>query len=143
MQEENKEAFRIVALQAERTREALDAERAAHAKTKMEMSVEKQAAVKEAWALGGAGGAGVGVIVGLVLASLFRRRAAVGVLLGALMAISGCSTCSDGQKTNPLGGGLLTNSSSYSACNRGCVTKGKRCDCSKQCPCWDEHVKKK
>ncbi len=58
-----------------------------------------------------------------------------------LLIGTGCGTCSDGTKTNPLGGGLLTNSSSYSACNRGCVKKGKRCDCSKQCPCWGEHGK--
>jgi hypothetical protein len=61
----------------------------------------------------------------------------------ALLAIAAlapsCSTCSDGYKTNPLGGGILVPATYYSACSQKCVTKGKECRCSKQCPCWDKH----
>ena len=66
------------------------------------------------------------------------RGKTLALLLIAALAPS-CSTCSDGTKENPFGGGLAFNKTSYSACNRGCVKKGKRCDCSKQCPCWGEH----
>ena len=107
-----------------------------------EQSVKHEAEVKEVMLVSGLAGTAVGVVIGFVLALLVRRRKIAALLLAAVVgAGTGCSTCSDGQKSNPLGGGLLTRSSSYSACNRGCVTKGKRCDCSKQCPCWDEHRK--
>lgn len=56
-----------------------------------------------------------------------------------LLLVGGCSSCHDGQKENPLGGGLAFDKTYYSACNRGCVKKAKRCDCSRQCPCWNEH----
>lgn len=114
----------------------------AYARQLHEQSVRHQAETKQVGVISGVAGTALGVVLGLVLGVLIRRRKAVGALLLALAPLAGCSTCKDGQKTNVFGGGLLMDSTSYSACNRGCVTKGKRCDCSKQCPCWGEHVKK-
>ena len=129
-----------------RAREARELERQQHAQQLTDISVKHQAEVKSVMIQSGATGSAVGLVLGLVLATLLRgrhaRKAAAGLLLLAAGPMIGCGSCSDGYKTNPLGGGLLTNSQSYSACSRGCVKKDKRCDCSKQCPCWGEHKTK-
>lgn len=49
-------------------------EQTAHAKTRVELSAQNQAEVRQVGLVAGVGGTAVGVVVGLVVATLLRKR---------------------------------------------------------------------